>query len=152
MYKAPPSIPARIAFGIGAGALCGGAVAAGTAMAGETQDLALSFGIGIGFGSIWGGMWSLTTIPVLEGGDLRHASLAALLPSIGVSVALGAFLVNPLISLVVMTTLFEVLCAQSSRRVRAWRDREPWRCAQCLYDLRGVTGRVCPECGRTRDH
>ena len=117
-------------------------------MAWPVKDAAELFVIPTTFGAIWGALWSITTIPVLEGGDLRRASLTALLPSIGVSMALGAFSTRPLISpgfhllisVAMVTTLFEVLCAQSSKRVRAWRDRDPWRgstssmaaMAQCL--------------------
>ncbi len=36
-------------------------------------------------------------------------------------------------------------------RRRGW-GRDPWRCAYCQYDLRGLApGAVCPECGRSRD-
>ncbi len=28
---------------------------------------------------------------------------------------------------------------------------EPWQCPRCRYDLRGLEGEVCPECGKTSD-
>ena len=33
-----------------------------------------------------------------------------------------------------------------------YRDRraKPWQCAKCRYDLRGLEGGVCPECGEER--
>ena len=30
---------------------------------------------------------------------------------------------------------------------RADRRAKPWQCAKCRYDLRGLDGGVCPECG-----
>jgi len=30
---------------------------------------------------------------------------------------------------------------------RADRRAKPWQCAKCRYDLRGLEGGVCPECG-----
>ena len=30
-----------------------------------------------------------------------------------------------------------------------WRAK-PWQCAKCRYDLRGLEGGVCPECGSER--
>ncbi|MCH9058387.1 MAG: hypothetical protein IIB55_07150 [Planctomycetes bacterium] len=27
------------------------------------------------------------------------------------------------------------------------RRAKPWQCAKCRYDLRGLDGGVCPECG-----
>ena len=30
------------------------------------------------------------------------------------------------------------------------RRAKPWQCAKCRYDLRGLDGGVCPECGAER--
>jgi rubrerythrin len=32
-------------------------------------------------------------------------------------------------------------------RSRYWRNKRPWGCKQCAYDLTGNTSGICPECG-----
>ena len=40
-----------------------------------------------------------------------------------------------------------LIAAPTAYLWRADRRAKPWQCAKCRYDLRGLEGGVCPECG-----
>ena len=54
----------------------------------------------------------------------------------------GAFLVIPIWPFVLLIAAPTVYLWYTDRRAK------PWQCPKCRYDLRGLEGGDCPECGR----
>ena len=42
-----------------------------------------------------------------------------------------------------------LIAAPAARLWRTDRRAMPWQCPKCGYDLRGLDGGVCPECGES---
>lgn len=51
-----------------------------------------------------------------------------------------------------MPTAFMVLCAVGAGKFPVRRTIDRSKCASCGYDLGGLAGGVCPECGKERPH
>lgn len=60
-----------------------------------------------------------------------------------------AAICGPTIGLIVVALVFVAMCIESLRRPTVWPELvPPGRCAGCGYNLRGLDGASCPECGR----
>jgi DNA-directed RNA polymerase subunit RPC12/RpoP len=141
----PPTTLDSVVFSVASGMVCGSIYAA------SLFFLDLSMGMLGGLFGLFGGLLlSPMIVAALRQGSVEYAGWIALLPAMGFSVLFGLIGLNPLLSLVIVATLFAALCVLSSRLHPATKPIDPFTCENCGYDLHGVNDITCPECGRER--
>ena len=107
----------------------------------EAEDLAYLLALGHGVGSVGGVACTAFAVPLLRNTDLSRTIPRLALPLLPVAAVTGialpaVFLVLPLL-----------LAGASVALRRRYPIIPPGHCTACRYDLRGIPGSVCPECG-----
>lgn len=62
-------------------------------------------------------------------------------------ILLAVGMLNPALGISIAAVLHVIAARIGRNLARELEVRPPWACRVCEYDLRGVTGPVCPECG-----
>lgn len=148
--RAERSSLAAVVQTLGCGAVCGaifGAVVDGLDAASGWALLGLVTGLPVSLvaaslvrGARIEALWfaSLLTLPVAVA-----ASILARLDDGGIGGSLA---------LLAMPTAYMVLCAVGAAKFPVRVEADRTKCATCGYDLGGLPGGVCPECGKERPH
>lgn len=135
------------------GGLCGVADAFGKAVSGKvTGTIILNVPLGFLFGALIGFVASTFTMPLLW-----RKSLSAALPMVFAPALIAAFLAgrhfgnDPWSAPISVGTLLIACAIVWYFMPDLYPVRRPgWqhRCRSCGYDLRGLPGKACPECGQ----
>ena len=138
-------------FAVGAGVLSG---AAFSLTFNANQFLLLSsshrFFLGTMYGLAAGTLFSPWVVWALHNGTIGDAVRRALLPTILVSMFSGLIGMLPPFAMLGAAACMITICRISSKLSPAVLPMDFLSCYSCGYDLRGVQGKKCPECGEER--
>ena len=98
-------------------------------------------------GMIGGIFLILVTTAFLIDIPLRRAVTRISLPCLLLSAVLGFFPSDPLLSLIIVAGIFVGLTVYAHPHDANELDRS-FECEYCGYDLRGLSTKQCPECGK----